>query len=35
MMLMKNQYQLYFAPEDMYDAMILYYQTTPTQIWED
>ena len=35
MLLMKNQYQLYFAPEDMYDAMILYYQTTPTQIWED
>ena len=35
MLLMKNQYQLYFAPEDMYDAMILYYQTTPTHIWED
>ena len=35
MLLMKSQYQLYFAPEEMYDAMILYYQTTPTQIWED
>ena len=30
-----NQYQIYFAPEDMYDAIILYYKTTPTQIWED
>ena len=35
MLLMKNQYQIYFAPEEMYDAMILYYQTTPTQIWEE
>ena len=35
MQLIKSQYQLYFAPEEMYDAMILYYQTTPTQIWED
>lgn len=33
MLLMKNQYQLYFAPADMYDAMILYYETTPTEIW--
>ncbi len=35
MLLMKNQYQIYFAPVDMYDAMILYYQTTPTEIWTD
>ena len=35
MMLMKNQYQVYFAPEEMYDAMILYYETTPTEIWTD
>ena len=35
MLLLKNQYQLYFAPEDMYDAMILFYQTTPTEIWTD
>ena len=35
MLLLKNQYQLYFAPEEMYDAMILYYRTTPTQIWAE
>lgn len=35
MLLMKNQYQIYFAPEEMYDAMILCYETTPTEIWED
>ena len=35
MLLWKNQYQIYFAPEDMYDAMILYYRTTPTLIWEE
>ena len=35
MQMMKSQYQIYFAPAEMYDAMILYYQTTPTQIWTD
>ena len=33
MLFMKNQYQIYYAPVDMYDAMILYYQTAPTEIW--
>ncbi len=33
--LMKANYQLYFSPADMYDAMILYYEVTPTDIWED
>ena len=30
----KATYQLSFAPTDMYDAMILIYETTPTEIWE-
>ena len=33
MKVLKNQYQIYFAPRDMYDAMILFYHTTPTEIW--
>lgn len=35
MQILKNLYQIYYAPETMYDAMILYYQTTPTEIWTD
>ncbi len=32
---MKNSYQLKFAPKAMYDAMIFYYEVTPTEIWTD
>lgn len=32
---MKNSYQLKFPPKEMYDAMILYYEVTPTEIWTD
>ena len=35
MELMKANYQLKFAPSEMYDAMILYYEVTPTEIWTD
>lgn len=31
----KRAYQMNFAPADMYDAMILYYETTPTEVWAD
>ena len=34
MAVMKSTYQINFPPVDMYDAMILYYQTNPTEIWE-
>ena len=30
----KDYHQLKYAPTDMYDAMILYYEVTPTEIWE-
>ena len=30
----KDYHQLNYAPTDMYDAMILYYEVTPTEIWE-
>lgn len=29
----KGNYQISFAPTDMYDAMILYYEVSPTTIW--
>ena len=32
--LMKRNYQINFAPNDMYDAMILYYEVNPTEIWD-
>ena len=35
MELIKANYQLKFAPYEMYDAMILYYEVTPTEIWTD
>ena len=31
---LKSSYQVFHAPTDMYDAMILYYETTPIEIWE-
>ena len=33
--LVKPFYQLHFAPEDMYDAMILVYEAEPTEIWAE
>ena len=30
----KAYHQLNYAPTDMYDAMILYYEVNPTEIWE-
>lgn len=35
MKLVKPFYQLHFAPEDMYDAMILVYEAKPTEIWAE
>ena len=35
MELIKANYQLKFAPYEMYDAMILYYEVAPTEIWTD
>jgi erythromycin esterase len=31
----KRTHEINFAPTDMYDAMILYYETSPTEIWTD
>lgn len=33
--LVKPFYQLNYAPEDMYDAMILVYEAEPTEIWSE
>ena len=33
--LLKQSYQLNFAPVEMYDAMILFYETSPVEIWQD
>ncbi len=30
----KPMYEIRYAPVDMYDAMILYYEVNPTEIWE-
>ncbi len=34
MKLLKNTYQLNIAPGSLYDAMILVYKATPTEIWD-
>jgi len=35
MNMLKSMYEIRYAPVDMYDAMILYYEVSPTEIWED
>ncbi len=35
MKFIKKSYQLNFAPVDMYDAMIVYYEVNPTEIYTD
>ncbi|HRU96330.1 MAG TPA: erythromycin esterase family protein [Ruminococcus sp.] len=35
MRLLKQSYQLNYAPTEMYDAMILIYETSPVEIWQN